>query len=111
MGFELSSEIVLSLTVLESWFPLRFVRGTTQNVIFHLGLIKSVTFFLFAQQLVHDALRERILTGNERIKVDALKKVATCLHIVLVGVFGLLITAAFNRINLCNSKQNLSFTW
>ena len=27
------------------------------------------------QQLVHDALRERILTGNERIKVDALKKV------------------------------------
>lgn len=83
MGFELSSEIVLSLTVLESWFPLRFVGGTTQNVIFHLGLIKSVTVFLFAQ-LVHDALRERILTGNERIKVDALKKVATYLHIVLV---------------------------
>ena len=110
MGFELSSEIVLSLTVLERWFPLRFVGGTTQNVIFHLGLIKSVTVFLFAQQLVHDALRERILTGNERIKVDALKKVATCLHIVLVRVFGLLITAAFNRINLCNSKQNLSFT-
>lgn len=27
------------------------------------------------QQVVHDALRERILTGNERIKVDALKKV------------------------------------
>ena len=29
------------------------------------------------QQLVHDALRERMLTGNERIKVDALKKVST----------------------------------
>lgn len=27
-------------------------------------------------KLVHDALRERILTGNERIKVDALKKLS-----------------------------------
>lgn len=27
-------------------------------------------------QLVHDALRERMLTGNDRIKVDALKKVS-----------------------------------
>ena len=51
MGFELSSEIVLSLTVLESWFPLRFVGGTTQNVIFHLGLIKPVTVFLLHNSL------------------------------------------------------------
>ncbi len=32
-------------------------------------------FSISTKQLVHDALRERILTGNERIKVDALKKV------------------------------------
>lgn len=46
-------------------------------ILFIYLLVYFFIFYLFWSrlQLVHDALRERILTGNERVKVDALRKV------------------------------------
>ena len=64
------------------WIPLRIGNDATIVVVintkFLFGLLKKCPSCF--EQLVHDALRERMLTGNDRIKVDALKKVSFTGH-------------------------------